>query len=295
MSAVMKKLPQITLLYWIIKIIATTLGETGGDLVAQTLQVGYLASSALFIAIMLVSLVLQVRSRTFHPALYWAVILTTSTAGTTISDYMNRTLGLGYPTGAAILTGMLLAAFVVWRLSGYPLDVTSISTFRGELLFWTAILISNTLGTSLGDFLSDSSGLDYSGGAMLIAGCLVLLALARFFTPVSRTALFWAAFILTRPLGATMGDFLWKPAAKGGLGLGSAGTSLVLFVALVVVVALVSRSQRESAIAPLAEPMSASEQRGDFVAPRREPVEQGRNAFSNEPSGMVRSPDGEAT
>lgn len=253
MPDVVKKLPQITLVYWLIKITATTLGETGGDLIAQTLNVGYLISSALFIAIMLVSLVVQVRSKSFRPALYWSVILTTSTAGTTISDFVNRTLGLGYPTGAAILTTMLLVTFAVWKRSGHPIDVTSISTFKGELLFWTAILISNTLGTSLGDFLADSSGLGYAGGATLVAAGLMVLVAARYLTPVSRNLLFWAAFVLTRPLGATVGDFFTKPTAKGGLGLGTVGTSAVLLTILVGLIVVTTRSQRRQADAELEE------------------------------------------
>jgi uncharacterized membrane-anchored protein len=227
------KLPQITAVYWVIKIAATTLGETGGDLLAQTLKVGYLASTIVFLAIMLVSLMIQVRSRDFRPALYWSVILTTSMAGTTISDFINRTLGLGYPVGASILAALLGVVFVVWKLSGYPVSVTSIATFRGEMLFWAAILVSNTLGTSLGDFLSDSSGLHYSGGAILIAAVLGVLIALHYFSPAPTTLLFWAAFVLTRPLGATVGDFFTKPTAKSGLGLGTIGTTAVLFAALV--------------------------------------------------------------
>lgn len=251
MPDVVKKLPQITLVYWLIKITATTLGETGGDLLAQTLNVGYLFSSVFFVGIMLVSLVAQVRSKAFRPALYWGVILTTSTAGTTISDYMNRTLGLGYPTGAAILATLLAISFLVWKRSGYPLDVTSISTFKGEMLFWTAILISNTLGTSFGDYLADSSGLGYSGGALLVSGCLAALVAAHYLTPVSSTLLFWAAFVLTRPLGATVGDFFTKPTANGGLGLGTIGTSAVLLAALVALIVATTRRQRRQADAPV--------------------------------------------
>ncbi|WP_437437939.1 COG4705 family protein [Streptomyces olivoreticuli] len=166
----MNKLPQITLAFWIMKIAATTLGETAGDLLAQTMAVGYLLSSVILVGLFLASLVTQLRVRSFHPVLYWSVILSTSTAGTTVSDFMNRTAGLGYAKGALVLITALAVVFAVWKRSGHSFDVQSVGTLRGELLYWAAILISNTLGTSLGDFLADSSGLGYSGGALLVAG-----------------------------------------------------------------------------------------------------------------------------
>lgn len=235
----MTKLPQVTAAFWVMKIAATTLGETGGDLLAQTLNVGYAVSSMVLVGLFLVSLVAQVRAERLHPALYWTVILSTSTAGTTMSDFMNRTAGLGYARGALLLVSLLAAVFAVWAWSGLPFDVQRIGTLRGELLYWTAILLSNTLGTSLGDFLADSSGLGYSGGALLIGGLLAALLAARYGSRIPRTPLFWAAFVLTRPLGATVGDFFSKPMAKGGLGYGTVGSSLVL---LSVLTALVVRS-----------------------------------------------------
>lgn len=224
----MKKLPQVTLIFWIMKIAATTLGETAGDLLAQTMKVGYIASSGILVSLFLVSLVTQLRAKGFHPVLYWTVILSTSTAGTTMSDFMNRTAGLGYAKGALILITALSAVFVVWKLSGHPFDVVSISTLRGETLYWTAILFSNTLGTSLGDFLADNTGLGFAGGALLVSGLLALIVIAKYYSRISDTLLFWMAFVLTRPLGATAGDFFSKPIAKGGLGYGTIGASLIL-------------------------------------------------------------------
>src|SRR4051794_36929517 len=174
----MEKLPRITLVFWIMKIAATTLGETAGDLLAQTMQVGYLTSSMILVALFIASVVTQLAVKTFHPALYWTVILATSTAGTTMSDFMNRTAGLGYAGGALVLVTALLAVFAVWRATGYSFDVQTISTFRGELLYWTAILLSNTLGTSVGDFLADDSGLGFGGTALAIGGVLLLALVA---------------------------------------------------------------------------------------------------------------------
>ncbi|MFF4650410.1 hypothetical protein [Streptomyces sp. NPDC001380] len=243
----MNKLPQVALAFWIMKIAATTLGETGGDLLAQTLAVGYAVSSVVLVALFLASLVAQLRAERLHPALYWTVILSTSTAGTTMSDFMNRTAGLGYARGALVLVTLLAAVFAVWKASGLPFDVTRIATFRGELLYWTAILLSNTLGTSLGDFLADSSGLGYRGGALLVCGLLALVVAARYATRIPVPPLFWAAFVLTRPLGATVGDFFSKPVTEGGLGYGTVGSSLILASVLAVLVAHSARQQRRRA------------------------------------------------
>lgn len=229
----MNKLPQVTLAFWVMKIAATTLGETGGDLLAQTLKVGYLLSSAILVSLFLISLLVQLRAKTLHPALYWTVILSTSTAGTTMSDFMNRTLGLGYATGAAVLITALITVFIVWKRTGRPFNVQNVSGLGGELLYWTAILISNTLGTSLGDFLADDSGLGFSGSAILITGLMVLIVTAMNLPGISRTLLFWAAFVLTRPLGASAGDFISKPTVKGGLGYGTIGASAVLASVLI--------------------------------------------------------------
>ena len=240
----MSKLPKITLYFWIMKICATTLGETAGDLLSMTLNVGYAVSSLILIGFFLTTLVAQLGSKKHHPFLYWAVILSTSTAGTTMSDYMDRTLGLGYVKGTLILLTILLSILVFWRLTARDLSVANIKTFKVELLYWTTILFSNTLGTALGDFLADSSGLGFGGGALLISSLIGLIVIAHFYSRVSKVLLFWAAFVLTRPFGATMGDLLTKPHAKGGLDFGTIGSSAVLAVILGV---FVLRSLRAAA------------------------------------------------
>lgn len=232
----MNKLPKVTLLFWIMKIAATTLGETAGDLLSMTLNIGYAVSSIILIGLLLATLVTQLRSKKYHPSLYWSVILLTSTAGTTMSDFMDRTLGLGYIKGTIILFTILLAIFALWRLSGYPFSISKIGSFKAELIFWTAILFSNTLGTALGDFLADSSGLGFAGGAFLIGALLALTALTTFYTRISKTLLFWIAFVLTRPFGATMGDVLTKSHAKGGLNFGTVGSSVVLASILIILI-----------------------------------------------------------
>lgn len=224
----MNKLPEVTLFFWIMKIAATTLGETAGDLLSMTLNIGYALSSMILVGLFLASVVTQLKSKSYHPLLYWTVILSTSTAGTTISDFMDRTLGLGYAKGTLILVTFLAAIFMYWRFSAYSFSVQNIRTFKVELLYWIAILFSNTLGTALGDFLADSSGLGFAGGAILIGGLLTLTVLANYFTRVSKTLLFWIAFVLTRPFGATMGDVLTKSHEKGGLNFGTIGSSVVL-------------------------------------------------------------------
>ncbi|MBD2721125.1 COG4705 family protein [Hymenobacter armeniacus] len=232
----MKKIAQVTLLFWIMKICATTLGETAGDQLAQTMKVGYGTSSLILIGLFLVVLAGQLAVSRYIPALYWATILATSTAGTTISDYMDRTLGLGYAMGSLLLVSLLGLILGLWWLRERSLSVTDIRTRTGEVFYWAAILVSNTLGTALGDFLADDSGLGFGGGALLIGSALAVLVLAYYFTPVSRVLLFWLAFVLTRPFGATFGDLLTKPTEKQGLGFGTQGASLILFGLLVALV-----------------------------------------------------------
>jgi uncharacterized membrane-anchored protein len=232
------KVATVTFAFWVMKICATTLGETGGDMLSQTMNVGYAASSIILISLFLVALILQLRAKSFHPALYWIVILATSTAGTTISDFMDRSLNLGYTVGSSILVGLLIVVLVVWRLSVGSLAVDHIRSAKVEIFYWTAILVSNTLGTALGDFLSDSSGLGFLRSNLIISGAIVAIALAYYLTPISRTALFWAAFVLTRPFGATMGDLLTKGHDKGGLGFGTIGSSAVLMAVLIALIAL---------------------------------------------------------
>lgn len=229
--------------------------ETGGDLIAQTLGLGYAAASIFFISIFVVSLLAQLRARRFHPALYWTVIAATSTAGTTMSDLINRgpgsdtdtAGGLGYGVGALLLITGLVIVFAIWKLTRETFDVANITTLRGEVLYWAAILLSNTLGTSLGDYLADSSGLGYWGSAALIAAIMTIILVAHYLTNVSAVLLFWAAFILTRPLGATVGDLLSKPLDKGGLALGTWGTSAALLAILVIGIAFGYRKTRPTA------------------------------------------------
>jgi uncharacterized membrane-anchored protein len=230
------KLPAITLSFWIMKICATTLGETAGDLLSMTLNIGYAISSILLLSFFFVTLFIQLSTKKYHPVIYWAVILATSTAGTTISDFMDRTLGLGYATGSLILATLLVITLVIWKISEKTLAVTTITTTRGELFYWTAILFSNTLGTALGDFLADNSGLGFAGGAILIGCLLLLIVLAYKFSKISHIILFWLAFVLTRPFGATFGDLLTKPLEKGGLNFGTIGSSAILFVILIVLI-----------------------------------------------------------
>lgn len=232
----MDKLPAITLAFWVMKICATTLGETGGDLLSMTLNIGYAYSSMILFSFFIATLACQLAVKKYHPVLYWAVIVATSTAGTTMSDFMDRTLGLGYAKGSLILIAILLTIFAVWRTQAPSLSVTHVRTRKVEVLYWVAILFSNTLGTALGDFLSDSSGLGFSGGALLIGGLLLAIVVAMYRTNISRVFLFWAAFVLTRPFGATVGDLLTKPVDKGGLALGTMGSSAVLASALIALV-----------------------------------------------------------
>ncbi len=227
------KVAQVTALFWIMKIAATTLGETAGDLFSMTLNVGYAVSSLALLSVFAVTLVAQLRAKRFIPALYWTVILATSTAGTTMSDFMDRTLGLGYALGSLILVGCLVTTLIIWRLVEGTLSVSHIDTPRAELFYWVAILFSNTLGTAAGDFLADDSGLGFGGGAALISGVLLLILVLGRFTNLSRIGLFWAAFVLTRPFGATFGDLLTKTADKGGLGFGTIGSSAILATILV--------------------------------------------------------------
>ena len=249
----MNKLPQITLAFWVMKICATTLGETAGDLLSMTLSVGYAISSMILLSVFLITLLTQLWSKTYNPVLYWIVILSTSTAGTTMSDFMDRTLGLGYASGSMILIVLLLMVFAVWHLSGNSLNVNKVQTPRGELFYWIAILLSNTLGTALGDFLADDSGLGFAGGAMLIGASILLVVALKYCTTVSSVVLFWIAFVLTRPFGATLGDFLTKPHEKGGLDFGTVGSSAVLAAVLLVMIAGAWYVQRRDNRQQLAE------------------------------------------
>ncbi|HJW16094.1 MAG TPA: hypothetical protein VJ499_03195 [Flavisolibacter sp.] len=244
-SRYLSKIPELTLLFWITKITATTLGETGGDLLAQTMNVGYGVSTLIFFSFFLVTVILQLFAKRYIPPLYWAVIVATSTAGTTMSDYMDRTLQLGYAKGALILVSILILILVIWKLVEKTLSVNHIRSLRGEAFYWTAILFSNTLGTALGDFLADDSGLGFGGSALLISSILAIIVLAYFFTRISRVVLFWIAFVLTRPFGATFGDLLTKSHEKGGFNYGTKGSSLILFGLLILLVIYESVKKRQ--------------------------------------------------
>ena len=241
---VLRKLPHITLLFWILKTIAVTLGETAGDEFGITMKVGYAAMVGTFFLFFLVVVTWQVWADRFHPALYWTVILSTSLVGTEISDLMNRGFGhastdaggIGYTAGGAILTTILAIVFLVWWRTGQTFEVENIATRKGEILYWIAILVSNTLGTSSGDVLAHDTSLGFRGAFFVLSGIMLLLTAAHYLTPISGTLIFWIAFVLTRPLGAAGGDFLVKPTSEGGLGWGTLNASLVLFWLLAVLV-----------------------------------------------------------
>jgi uncharacterized membrane-anchored protein len=233
------KIPEVTLGFWFIKILATTLGETGGDAVSMTMGLGYAVSTVIFFTIFAAVVAAQIRAKVFHPPLYWVVIVATTTAGTTLADFADRSLGIGYIGGSlSLLTLLLLVLATWWRALG-SVSVNRIHSPTAEAFYWATIFASNTLGTALGDFLADSAGLGYEGGALVFLGLLALVAAAYYWTALSRTVLFWAAFILTRPLGATVGDFLDKPVAEGGLHLSRITASLVLAGIIVTLVALI--------------------------------------------------------
>jgi uncharacterized membrane-anchored protein len=241
----MNKVAQVTLAFWIMKICVTTVGETGGDLLSMTLNVGYAASSLILLGLFLVTLATQLRAKAFHPFLYWAVILSTSTAGTTMSDFMDRTLGLGYAVGSLILVAILCVVLAAWRLSVGTLSVDHIRERKVEIFYWLAILASNTLGTALGDYLADTSGLGYAISNLAITSAIGAVALAYAFTSISPTMLFWAAFVLTRPFGATMGDLLTKNPEQGGLGFGTIGSSAALLAVLPILILFSARNARK--------------------------------------------------
>ena len=230
------KVPEITFGFWIIKIAATTLGETGGDTVTMTLHWGYLLGTALFFTILLALVVAQIVARKFHPSLYWATIIASTTAGTTMADFADRSLGIGYAGGSTLLFLCLMAVLGLWYWSLGSISVATVSTPKVEAFYWAAITFSQTLGTALGDWFA-ANGAGYAGGALIFGAALAAIAAAYFWTDFSRVALFWAAFILTRPLGATVGDFLDKPVSKGGLHLSRpiASAALAIFIVACIV------------------------------------------------------------
>ena len=228
----LSKVPEVTLMFWIIKIAATTLGETGGDAVSMSMNLGYLLGTLIFAAVFFVMVAAQIKVDRFNPWLYWATIIATTTVGTTLADFADRSLGIGYAGGASLLFALLMASLAIWYRTLGSVAVDSIRSPRAETFYWITIMFSQTLGTALGDWTADTAGLGYAGGALVFSMLLALVVAAYFWTKVSRTLLFWAAFILTRPLGAVVGDFLDKPASAGGEALSrySASATIIVFI-----------------------------------------------------------------
>jgi uncharacterized membrane-anchored protein len=227
---VLSKVPEVTLVFWIIKIAATTLGETGGDTVTMTMNLGYLTGTFIFLGLLVVLVGIQIAAKKFHPVIYWLTIIASTTAGTTMADFADRSLGIGYTGGSTILFLCVVATLAAWYRAQGSISVDTVSTPKVEAFYWTAITFSQTLGTALGDWMADTTSLGYGGGALVFGAALAVVAAAYYWTSVSRVTLFWAAFILTRPLGATVGDFLDKPLDHGGLALSRPIATLVLAV-----------------------------------------------------------------
>jgi len=229
----LSKVPEVTLGFWLIKIAATTLGETGGDAVTMSMNLGYLLGTLIFATIFLIAVLIQIRVTRFHPPLYWLTIIATTTVGTTLADFADRSLGIGYAGGSALLLALLLGSLFLWHRTLGSVSINTVNTPKAELFYWITIMFSQTLGTALGDWTADSAGLGYAGAALIFGGLLGLIVMAYYATRLSHILLFWAAFILTRPLGAVVGDFLDKPIDAGGLALGRYSASLVLLAFIV--------------------------------------------------------------
>jgi len=232
------KVPEVTLGFWVLKILATTLGETGGDAVSMSMNLGYLVGTAIFAAVFLVAVVVQIRTERFHPYVYWTTIIATTTVGTTLADFADRSLGIGYSGGSTLLLALLLGSLFLWYRTLGTIAVDSVASPKSEAFYWVTIMFSQTLGTALGDWTADTAGLGYTGAALVFGALLALVAAAYFWTRISHTALFWTAFVLTRPLGAVLGDFLDKPVEHGGLALSRYSASLTLLAAMAVLVVL---------------------------------------------------------
>ena len=241
------KVPEVTLIFWIIKIAATTLGETGGDAVSMSMNLGYLVGTAIFAVIFLAAVMAQIKAKAFHPFLYWTTIVATTTVGTTLADFADRSLGIGYAGGSTLLLVLLLGSLFIWHRTMGSVSVESINSPKAEMFYWVTIMFSQTLGTALGDWTAGTAGLGYTGGAVVFGVMLALVAAAYFWTNVSRTLLFWAAFILTRPLGAVVGDFLDKPMAAGGLALSRYWASAALLAFMVACILLFKQRPAKSA------------------------------------------------
>ena len=234
----LSKVPQVTLVFWIIKIFATTLGETGGDAVSMSMNFGYLVGTVIFASVFLVAVITQIKAKRFHPFLYWATIIATTTVGTTLADYADRSLGIGYTGGTTLLFTLLILSLVIWYKIFGSVSTNAISSAKEEMFYWVTIMFSQTLGTALGDWTADTAGLGYGGGAVVFSGLLLVVLAAYLWTKISKTTLFWAAFILTRPLGAVVGDFLDKPLNQGGLALSRYSASAALLIIIVSIIFL---------------------------------------------------------
>ena len=232
------KVPELTLIFWIIKILATTLGETGGDAVSMSMNLGYLVGTVIFAAVFFVAVVAQINAKQFQPILYWITIIATTMVGTTLADFATRSLGIGYTGGSSLLFALLLASLAIWYKTLGSISVNTVSSSKAEMFYWITIMFSQTLGTALGDWTADTAGLGYVGAAMIFSMMLAAVLLAYYFTNISRTLLFWAAFILTRPLGAVVGDFLDKPISAGGLALSRYSASATLFLIMIACILL---------------------------------------------------------
>lgn len=230
---ILSKVPEVTLIFWIIKIFATTLGETGGDALSMSLDLGYLVSTGIFAVIFVVAVAVQILMKRFHPVVYWVTIIATTTVGTTLADFADRSLGIGYAGGTTILFALLMASLLIWKRTLGSVAVDTVNSPKSEMFYWVTIMFSQTLGTALGDWLADTAGLGYSGGALVFGAMLAVIAAAYYRTRISHTVLFWAAFILTRPLGAVVGDFLDKPVSDGGMALSRYSASATLLALIV--------------------------------------------------------------
>ena len=237
-QAVLSKVPAVTLGFWIIKILATTLGETGGDTVTMTMNLGYLIGTAIFLTALVVLVIAQIAAKKFHPLLYWTTIIASTTAGTTMADFADRSLGIGYMGGTTLLLGCVIACLVAWYWSEGTVSVDTVNTPKVEAFYWATITFSQTLGTALGDWMADDAGVGFLGGALVFGAALAIIAALYYWTRISRVLLFWAAFILTRPLGATVGDFLDKPLDHGGLNLSRPIATAVLAAVILALVLL---------------------------------------------------------
>lgn len=238
----LSKVPEVTLTFWVIKILATTLGETGGDALSMSMNLGYLVASLIFVGVFAIAVAAQVTAKSFHPFLYWAVIIATTTLGTTLADFADRSLGIGYSGGSSLLFVLLITSLAVWYKSAGSVSVDTVTSPRVEMFYWGTILFSQTLGTALGDWMADTNGLGYERAALIFGAGLALIVAAYVFTRISRTVLFWAAFILTRPLGATLGDLFDKPVNEGGFAFSRYTASGILLLAVVACILLLPQN-----------------------------------------------------